>query len=90
MCKRFVKNFRKPGADQKGVAASKMAGVFLKLLVWVLQHTKIVSENIDIDTLDAELFRGMNYQKKLEASWPNTLSEKYYSKANLGDAPQTF
>ena len=68
-------NGRKPGADQKGVAASKMAGVFLKLLVWVLQHTKIVSENIDIDTLDAELFRGMNYQKKLEASWPNTLSE---------------
>ena len=32
----------------------------------------------------------MTDQKRLEADWPKTLSEKDYPKSNLGDALQTF
>ena len=90
MCNSFVKNCCNPGADQKGVVVSTMDEVFLKLFVWGMQHTKDVSRTIDIDIIVIEWSRGMNGQKKLEAAWTNTLSEKYYPKANLGDVPHTF
>ena len=39
-------NCRKPGADQNIVVVSTMAQLFLKLLVWGLQHMKRVSKTI--------------------------------------------
>ena len=63
---------------------------FFKLLVWGMQHTKRVSRTIGINTIYIEWCRGMDYQKKLEAAWTNTLSEKDYPKANLGNVPYTF
>ena len=90
MCKIFVQNFRKPGSDQKGVVVSMMAQVFLKLLVWRLQHMKCVSRIIVIDAIDIEWCRVMNDHNKLEAAWTNTLSEKDYPRANLGDVPHIF
>ena len=67
-----------------------MAEVFLKILIWGLQHLKLVSRTIDVDIINIEWCRGMNDQNKLETAWTNTLSEKYYPKVNLGDVPQTF
>ena len=90
MCKSFLQSCRNPGDEQKGVAIYTMSEVFLKILVWGLQHMKRVFRNIDINTIEIEWFRGMNKQKKLEADWQNTLSEKDYPKANLIDVPPTF
>ena len=55
-----------------------------------MQHTKRVSRTIGINTIYIEWCRGMDYQKKLEAAWTNTLSEKDYPKANLGNDTQNF
>ena len=90
MCNIFFQNFRKPGSDQKGVVVSMMDQVSLKLLVWRLQHMKCVSRIIVIDAIDIEWCRVMNDQNKLEAAWTNTLSEKDYPRANLGDVPHNF
>ena len=67
-----------------------MAGVFLKLLIWGLQHMKSVSRKIYIETIDIEWCRGMNEQNKLEAAWKKTPPERDYPKAKLGDVPQNF
>ena len=45
-----------------------MAEVFLKLLVWGLQHTKRVYRNIGIDIIDIEWYRGINNKNRLEAA----------------------
>ena len=83
MCKIFFQNSRKSGADQKGVVVSTVAKVSLKLLVWVLQHIMCIYRTIDIDTIDIEWCRDMNYHNKLKDYWPKALSEMDYPKANI-------
>ena len=48
MCKIFVQNCRKPSSDQKEVVVSTMTDIFLKILVWRLQHMTHVSGTINI------------------------------------------
>ena len=74
MCNSLIQKYRQPGADHKGVAVSMMAEVFLKILVWGLEHINFVSRKIYFDTIDIEWCCYMNNQKKLDAAWPNTLS----------------
>ena len=51
---------------------------------------KRVSGTTDIDTIAIYWCCGMNDHKKLNSTWSNTIPEKDYPKANLGNVTQNF
>ena len=90
ICKIFLQNYCNPSAGQYRVVISMVDEVFLKFLIWGLQHMKCVSRTIGIVRIDIQWCHGTNNQKKLKADRPNNLLKKDYTKANLGDVTQTF